>query len=371
MLDQGRQSYLLHETLAIQLEIVTGRDRWDKALETLPNPQTLQSWDWGNFKSRWGWRPTRLLWLTGSGTPLAAAQILRRAIPKTPWSMIYIPRGPILNYADLSLTQRVLKDIEAHARQNNALFIKLDPDVPIGFEPTDTTIHPQGKTVKALLLERGWRYAPQQIQFKNTVILDIKPSEETLLAAMKPKWRYNIRLARRKQVVVDSGGTADLDTFYAMYAITSQRDGFLIRPKPYYLDVWQHYLQARPKRAALLLAKVEEAPIAGLMLFYFAKTAWFIYGASTGQHRNLMPNHLLQWEAIKAAKAAGCTTYDMWGAPDVFDPSDSMWGVYRFKKGFGGVTQQGLGAFDFPVQRIKYDLYSRFLPKILFVLRRL
>ena len=347
---------------------ITDRETWDNALARLPNPQTLQSWDWGAFKGRWGWSPTRLLW-ADHDRPLAAAQILRRPIPNTPWSMLYVPRGPMVDYDDLFLVRQVLQDIECYGRERKALFIKIDPSVSLAFEPEDETVSPQGQAIKYLLCERGWRYALQQIQFKNTVLLDLTPSEDDLLASMKPKWRYNIRLAGRKGVVVEPGKPDDLNAFYDMYAITARRDGFLIRPRDYYLDVWQQTMQT--DRAALLLAKVEGEPVAGLILFFFARSAWYMYGASTGRRHNYMPNHLLQWGAIQTARARGCVCYDMWGAPDVFTESDSMWGVYRFKMGFGARTYQGLGAYDFPLHPLKYNLYNVLLPKALSTLRRL
>ena len=340
------------------------------SLSRLPNPHVLQGWEWGEFKSRWGWQPTRLLWQDADGKPAAAAQVLRRAIPKTPWSMLYVSKGPIWDYTNLSLTKQVLADLESYARQQKALFIKIDPDVPLAFDPADAAPHAPGQAVKELLQRRGWRYSPQQIQFKNTVLIDLRPSEEELLAAMKSKWRYNIRLARRKGVVVQQGGVEDLENFYQLYAVTGQRNGFLIRPKAYYFDLWRQYLsQTSASKATLLLARVNNTPVAGLILFHFGKTAWYLYGASDNKHRNLMPNHLLQWEAIRLAKAAGRHTYDMWGAPDVFDESDSMWGVYKFKLGFGGMTRQGLGAYDYPVHALKYQAYIKFLPRLLAILK--
>ena len=349
---------------------ITDCNTWHEALTQLPNPQVLQSWGWGTFKSRWGWQPTRLLWRQESGLPIAAAQVLKRSIPKTPWHMFYAPRGPIFNYADQALARQVLQDLEAYAHHQNAIFIKIDPAVTLAKEPAESSPDPVGQAIQQLLRNRNWHYAPQQIQFKNTVMLDLASPEETLLQHMKPKWRYNIRLAKRKGVSVRVGGPADLDTFFDLYTVTSRRDNFLIRPKAYYLDVWQQFLQATPKQAELLLAYVDQIPVAGLILFYFHQTAWYMYGASSGQHRNLMPNHLLQWEAIKAAQAAGCTRYDMWGAPNTFDESDSMWGVYRFKMGFGGVTRQGLGAYDYPVHSFQYTLFNHILPKIQSILRR-
>jgi lipid II:glycine glycyltransferase (peptidoglycan interpeptide bridge formation enzyme) len=108
-----------------------------------------------------------------------------------------------------------------------------------------------------------------------------------------------------------------------------------------------------------------------LILFIFGQTAWYMYGASTGQYRQLMPNHLLQWQAICRAKERGCARYDLWGAPDVFDQTDRLWGVYRFKRGFGSQVVQGLGAFDYPVNRPVYWAFTVALPRLRLMMRRL
>ena len=124
-------------------------------------------------------------------------------------------------------------------------------------------------------------------------------------------------------------------------------------------------------RAGVRRASVKGAIGAGLILFIFGQRAWYMYGASTGRCRQLMPNHLLQWAAISHAKARGCTHYDMWGAPDVFAESDGMWGVYRFKQGFGGQVVQGLGAFDYPVRPALYGAFTKAMPQMRSLLRRL
>ncbi len=349
-------------------QISTEKD-WHAILAQLPHPHTLQSWDWGEFKSRWGWKPLRLAWFGADGAPLAAAQILRRPIPRTPWHMLYAPKAPAWQGDDRSTVTQVLAGLETIARQQRALFIKIDPDVPLAhgvgeMAEADTA----GIAIRQLMTARGWRYSPQQVQFKNTVLLDVQADDETLLARMKSKTRYNIRLAGRKGVSVRTGTAADLDAFFRLYAITAERDGFLIRPRAYYLDVWTRYLQKNA--AALLLADLNGELIAGVMLFFFGETAWYMYGASDNNFRNVMPNHLLQWRAMQTARERGCATYDLWGAPDVFDESDGMWGVYRFKMGFGGRTRQGLGAYDFPVRPQLYRAYINLLPKLLRLMRR-
>lgn len=347
---------------------ITTATEWHQILLALPNPHVLQSWPWGDFKSRWGWTVTRLAWFDG-GQPVAAAQILRRPIPRTGWSFLYITKGPILDYRNEALTAQVLTDLATYARRQRALFIKIDPDVPRRYGEPDSQPprEREGQTMLTLLKSQGWHYSPEQIQFRNTVLIDLTPDSDTILARMKSKWRYNIRLAERRGVVIEVGD--DLDLFYTLYAATAARDGFLIRPKAYYLDVWHDFLQTG--QGKLLLASVEGEVVAGMVLFIYGQTAWYFYGASTEVHRQHMPNHLLQWQAMLTAKESGCTRYDMWGAPDTFSEVDSMWGVYRFKRGFGGTVRQGLGAFDYPVHRWGYWAFTTALPQFRALLRRL
>jgi lipid II:glycine glycyltransferase (peptidoglycan interpeptide bridge formation enzyme) len=106
------------------------------------------------------------------------------------------------------------------------------------------------------------------------------------------------------------------------------------------------------------------------MLFYLGKHAWYLYGMSSGQHREKMPNNLLQWEAMGLAKSHGCQVYDLWGAPDHFDESDSMYGVFRFKEGLGASVMRTCGAWDYVINPFGYVLYQQLLPKLLNMLRR-
>jgi len=217
------------------------------------------------------------------------------------------------------------------------------------------------------------------------VLVDLAASEEEMLARMKQKTRYNVRLAERKGVTVRVGTEVDLPMLYKMYAETSVRDEFVIREEGYYRTVWQTFMQndvgklessnvASSQPANLptcqpLIAEVNGEAVAGLFLFMFAGRAYYVYGMSREAHREKMPTHLLQWEAMKRAKAAGCTVYDLWGAPETFDESDSMWGVYRFKEGLGGRVVRTLGAWDYVPNRFWYRMYSEFIPRVLDVMR--
>jgi lipid II:glycine glycyltransferase (peptidoglycan interpeptide bridge formation enzyme) len=347
--------------------LVTDREAWDTALLGLPDPQALQTWDWGAFKERWGWQADRWVW-EREGRPAAAAQVLQRRLGGTPFTLAYVPRGPLLDFGDGALLTVVLSDLEALARRRQHLCIKIDPAVRLGMGAETTAPEPTAEEVLAELSKRGWRLSTEQIQFKNTVLVDLTPGESDLLARMKPKTRYNIRLAERRGVTVRRGDLADLAAFYGLYQTTSQRDGFLIRPFAYYRDVWTQFLNAG--RGHLLLADLAAETIAGLLLFVVGPTAWYMYGASSDAHREHMPSHLLQWHAMQLARAAGCTNYDMWGAPDQFAETDRMWGVYRFKAGFGGETVRGLGAYDFAPRPLLYRLYSWAMPIILAAMRR-
>ncbi len=348
------------------IHAVTDRDAWNQSLAAIPNAHVLQSYEWGEFKARYGWRPTRLLFEEGD-RPVAAASLLTRRLPWRTHCVAYVPKGPALDYTDAALWDRVLAGILAEARRQRAVFVKVDPDVR------------RGDAVALDALRRaGFIPSAEQIQFKNTMLIDLRRSDDDLLAAMKPKTRYNIRLAGRRGVVVQAGALDDLPLLYQMYAETARRDNFIIRPYEYYLDAWGLFI--RRGLAQLLIARFEGEPVAAVLLFRFGRRAWYMYGASSDRHRRYMPNHLLQWEAMRWARAAGCDTYDLWGLPDDLgeDPEDGegkmadegMWGVYRFKLGFGGEIVQHIGAYDRPLNRPLYWLWGRALPRYLALLRR-
>jgi peptidoglycan pentaglycine glycine transferase (the first glycine) len=341
---------------------------WDRALLDLPNPHVLQSWAWGAFKSRQGWQAVPLLFQS-EGKPVAAAMVLRRRLPLLPASVLYVPRGPALDWYDEVLVAQVLGELERLAQHQRAVLLKIDPDVYFPDAAPHFSPRPaNAPQLSELLRARGWQLSAQPIQFANTVLLNLSHPEEDLLAGMKQKSRYNTRLACRRGVTVRVGTEADLCLFFDLYAETARRDGFPVRPREYYLDVWSAFLDAG--QARLLLAEVEGEAVAGLILFLFGSTAWYMYGASSTHHRERMPNNLLQWEAIRQARTAGCGLYDLWGAPDRPDESDPMWGVYRFKLGLGGELARGLGAWDFPARRAVYRLYMDVIPRYVDLLRR-
>lgn len=325
---------------------------WDAALLQLPQPHVLQSWLWGALKARYGWCVRRLLWHV-AGQPLAAAQVLLQR--RGHLRLGYIPKGPIVDWDDAAHVVLVLQALEQLAREDALLLLKIDPDVIAN--------SPQGQTVVAHLQRRRWRTASEQIQYRNTMVIDLRADLDTLLARMKAKGRYNIRLAVRKGVTVRPATVADLPLLVDMYTETAERENFVIREPAYYRDTWRAFIQSSQGQG--FIAEVGGDPVAMLIMLHFGERAWTMYAGSRRRHRASMPTYLLQWEALRYAQELGCTSYDLWGAPDVFDESDPLWGVYRFKSNFGATVVSHIGAFDFVPRPWRYQLYSALMPHLI------
>jgi len=346
---------------------------WNKIVSNFAGAHILQSWEWGEFKAANGWKVHRFVWKDDYQI-YAAAQLLEKeqrfitfkGLP----GILYSPRGPILDWNKPEIVREVLDDIQEYGKSRNSIFLKIDPEVEISDEVAPSLPLGQQKSrvdVVSTLMGRGWNFSRDQIQFRNTVWVDLSFSETELLNSMKQKTRYNIRLAERKGVRIRKANPADFTCLYELYAKTGIRDGFIIRPKEYYLTLWN--LLFENNMATALIADVDDTLCAGLFLFYFANKAWYFYGMSSDVHREKMPNYLLQWEAIKLAKSLGCKIYDLWGAPNTMDESDPMWGVYRFKEGLGGKLVKTIGAWDFPEKKVLYFLYNHVIPRILSITR--
>ena len=343
---------------------------WDRFAAEQPTGHLLQAWEWGTFKGEQGWTPARLaVRAPDSGRILAGAQVLFRAPrPGIPLRVAYVPRGPLLALDDLTAAgAALLAGLHAYCRRHQAVFLKIEPDLPASPRAVRT------------LQAAGFRPA-QRVQPQRSITLDLRPEapEETLLAAMKPKTRYNIRLAQRRGVRVRRAVTLDdVRQFYDLMQVTGARDEFGLHSFDYYRRVWELFpdTAAATERpvAMLLLADHPdggEAPLAGLLAFAFGDEAIYMYGASADRGREHMPTYLLQWEAMRWARAHGCRRYDFWGIPDAPEaeapPAEAnqnvrqgLWGVYRFKQGFGGQEVEYLGAWDFVYRPWIYALYRR------------
>lgn len=319
---------LLTSTTATQLDATV----WDRFVASDPAGHLLQTWAWGELKGRFGWRPVRTA-VERDGALVAGAQVLFRRLG--PLSLAYVPKGPILLDQDPTSAEALWAGIRRLARPLRAVALKVEPD----WRDEEAECH-------AWLRAQGLTPSERTIQPRHTIIVDLAGSEEDILARMKPKWRYNTRLAERKGVEVSEGGLDDVARFHALMRVTGERDAFGVHSADYYRTALS--LFAPLGRARLLLASFEGELLAGLLAMQFNGRAYYLYGASGNEQRNLMPNHLLQWRAMQWARAQGCREYDLWGIPDVDEDPETapLAGVYRFKAGFGGIEVRYVGAYD-------------------------
>ncbi|MGF1504626.1 MAG: lipid II:glycine glycyltransferase FemX [Anaerolineae bacterium] len=345
---------------------IDARDRWNASLAAMPYAHVLQTWEWGDFKAATtGWQPDRIAFMN-KGSVIAMAQILTRR--EGPFKIMYVPKGPVLDYNHDILRRSVLEEIKRYAHDNGASFIKIDPDVTIGLgipgEPDAFDIPPRVQIQEEFQLA-GFHYSAEQIQFRNSVIIDLRKPEDDLLMAMKQKTRYNVRLGpNKKGVEIRRGTLDDLDILYELYEETAERDNFIIRPLDYYRKAWGDFMKAG--LAQPFIAEYKGMALAHVIIFGFGRRAWYFYGASSERERNRMPTYALQWEAIKWAKSQRMQVYDFWGAPDDFsNPEDPLQGVYRFKSGFGGTVVRRIGAWDYPARPPLYKAYTRLMPVVL------
>jgi lipid II:glycine glycyltransferase (peptidoglycan interpeptide bridge formation enzyme) len=327
------------------------QDAWDALVSTVPGGHVLQSWAWGELKARFGWAVQRI------AVGEACAQVLFRPVPGGLGTVAYVPKGPLVRYEDPTSFQALLGAIHPLARRKRAICLKIEPDLE------------DDPGLSERLQALTFRPSPQVVQPRRTILVDLSPEPDRILAAMKQKTRYNVRLAARKGVTVRPGQEADLPAFYRLMETTAQRDGFGIHSEAYYETAYR--LFGPLGRACLLLAEYEGQLLAGLAAFALETaqggTACYMYGASSDEHRNLMPTYLLQWEAMLWAREQGCRTYDLWGVPDrdeqvleaeFLQRSDGLWGVYRFKRGFGGRLVRTTGAWDLVYAPLRYRLYT-------------
>jgi len=310
---------------------------WDSFLSRHPEAHILQTSAWGELKVAFGWQVFRV-----QRGETGAQILIRRMLPGV--HLAYIPRGPVGND-----WQAILPEVDDICHKHHCVFLKVEPD---GWE---SELYKSSQPP-------GFVPSPHSIQPPRTLVLDLTGDDQVLLGKMKQKTRYNINLALKKGVVIHP--TPDLDIFHSLIELTAQRDRFGAHQLDYYRRAYELFHPLG--QCELFLAEYEHNPLAALMVFAYGKRAWYFYGGSANIHRERMPNYLLQWEAMRWARSQGCTEYDLWGVPDAdletleagfSQRSDNLWGVYRFKRGFGGVLRRTTGPWDRVYQPLLYRLY--------------
>lgn len=332
----------------MEARIITDCQQWNDFVASSVCCNITQSYEWAELAPHLGAEAMRIGALDEQGNLCAAMLMLITPSPVLRRPYFYAARGPVIDDPNSPAMTVLLDFVKAEARKRGAFMLKVEPSVEDG-----------NTQWLAALRKHGFVPNPHAVHVRNEWVLDILPGEKDLLAGMKEKWRYNLRLASRKGVSVRRGEEqADLDTFYRLYETTSERDQFFIHSKQHYQDVMRLYSPG--DRFALFLAEYEGKPIAGIIVLRLGRWSWYMYGASANEYRNLMPNHLLQWTAIQWAKSHGCWYYNFRGIPEILQEGQELWGVYVFKRGFGGYPMRFLATHDLVYQPLVYRIY-RFL----------
>ncbi|GCF07186.1 lipid II:glycine glycyltransferase FemX [Dictyobacter arantiisoli] len=334
----------------MEARIIKDRQQWNDFVQSSVCCTVTQTYEWAEFGSYLGAEETLRIGVVNEADQLCAAILLivSRA-PVLKQLYFYAPRGPVIDDPTSPALTVLLNYVKVEARRRHAFMLKIEPSVLA-----------DNHLWLSELKRRGFQINPHHVHIRNEWVLDIRPDEKSLLAGMKEKWRYNIRLAGRKGVTVRQGSTqADIDAFYRLYETTSERDRFFINDRSLYADILR--ILGEQERAALFLAEYEGQAISGIIMLRAGPWAYYMYGASSNEHREKMPNHLLQWNGIQWAKAHGCQYYNFRGIPEILAEGQEMWGVYLFKRGFGGYPMLSLDTHDLAYRPFVYQAYRLLL----------
>lgn len=320
------------------MEIITPQQyaEYESFVASHPQGCFTQSALWQKVKNNWGWEG--VLSRAQDGSVRGACGVLVQKIPALRTAFLYAPRGPVCDLGDRETLQDLKAGADALAEKYRAHTLKWDPDISAG-----------NTAFLALMEEMGFKRIAgpegfETIQARFNYRLDIAgKSEEEILQGLTQKTRYNVRLAQRKGVEIRVCGPEKVPDFWRLMQVTGERDGFNIRPQEYFVRM----LESLGEHARLYMGFYEGEAICGALATNFAGKTCYVYGASDNAHRNVMPNYLMQWEMIRWAVQTGCALYDFQGVAGDLDESKPIYGLYRFKRGFGGYLDELAGEFDF------------------------
>ena len=292
----------------------------------------LQSKHWANFKKKSGWVVHEI-----EGIKVFERKLLFGR------TFFYIPELSSDQHSLFGIRE-LLKKIEPLARQRKAVFLRL--------EPLEEDLR-----LKEVMIKNGLKKAFEELQPWHRQWVDLKKPEDEILKLMKPKGRYNIRLASRKGVkVIKSDDPKDIEILYRLYKATAEREGFSPRSKKYFVDLF-HELVVKD-HGLLFIAYYEGGADAALFVTFYDKIASFLYGGSSRKHKNVMSPYLLHWEAMKEAKKRGMDIYDMLAIAPHDNPRHKHAGLRRFKQQFGGRQVDLVGGWDKVYSKFWYTIFK-------------
>lgn len=329
----------------MNVRLATGEDaaRWDAFVSASPHGSFMQTWAWGEFLRATGQKIWRVL--VEDGHNIRAVSLVADRPVRLHIRWLYVPRGPVWDGVDGAVFASWQGFVERLARERGAMFVRIDPLIRQREPVVD-------------FASVGWREADHQVQPQDTLLLDIQPALEVLLANMHAKHRYNIRLAERKGVTVRfSREPKDVEYFLQLSREVAGRSAFRYHPDSYYRSLLETL--GSKGMAELAVAEHEGKPLAAHMMVYSGKMATYLHGASSRVRRELMASHLLYWKTIERAKEKGCTTFDFYGvAPEGAAPDHPWSGVTKMKRGFGGNIVSYVPAHDVSVKPLLYKIFS-------------
>lgn len=317
---------------------------WNNFVSSNDFGHVIQSWEWGEFKKTMGTPPLRI-GVFNEKQLVACAGYTLHPIPYTQKFIGFLPKGPTL--ATLEALPALLDALKTSAQDYNCAFLKIEPNIPQA-----------ALEWEKIFKEKGLLKSHKEIFARHTLYLDLTKTEEELLNRMHEKWRYNIRLSQKKGVLVEEKTDLDsLENFIYLQKQTARRGGFFVHAEQYYRNLW---LSLEPAGIAYLLtASYQKQTLACWLLFRFGKTLYYPYGASSEEHRELMPSHALMWEAIRLGKRLGCTKFDLWGASGTEAGANDPWqGFTRFKAGFGPTPVSFIGTYDLVIESGWYKVLN-------------
>ena len=310
----------------------------------------LQSYEWGQFRAELDWKIQYLVVRDGSQIQ-ALALVMRKRLPAG-YTFYYCPEGPVVRGANWhdpgnqEAIATVTEYLHQSARRDRAMFLKIDPHLPVSGFPVDW------------LCSLGYKDSPEDIQAAVVTHVDLTPSGEDIFANMKQKGRYNIRKAVKNEVTVrKSQGAAALNVFYELHAETASRQGITHREK-WYFELMRKHLMQSSDQAEFFVAEQKGAPIAAILVTYFGDEAIYLYGGSTQADRNIYASYLVQWAGMEEAKKRGAKFYNMTGIAATDNPDDPWAGLRQFKLKFGGPEIQLLGAYDRIFKPVEYLAFT-------------
>ena len=306
----------------------------------------MQSVLWQKVKGTWGHEV--VVCRDEGGQICAGMSVLIQRIPLLGVSLLYSPRGPVCDYSDPDLIRHLKKGADQIARRHRGYQFKWDPDVLID----DAQFPPLAKEMGFKVSLGGDGFDTIQPRFNHRLYLEGR-NEDELFANLAQKTRYNVRVARKHGVEIQIRGKEALDDFVRLMNITGERDGFSVRPKSYFANMFD----ALGDCGRLYMAYYQGKAVAGAITTNYAGKCCYLYGASDNAHRNAMPNYLLQWEMIRWAVETDCSIYDFQGVSgNLIEENNPLYGLYRFKKGFGGRLDEGAGEFDYTYMPLRAKL---------------